>query len=472
MQTRLLFLLATAIGIVLAHAAPQKPNILWIYTEDLSPWIGCYGDKVNAKHTPHIDALAARGTLLERCYTPAPVCSATRSALITGAMQTTSGTHNHRSSRSPDAYINLPKGWKTLPEIMRDNGYATMNRGKDDYNFHYNRSTLYTIGSTEAGNKRIAKPGGGKLADLPKDKPFFAQIQLRGGKSNPKAAPSKVDPTTLTVPGYYPNTPIFKQIWANHYNTVRVTDNDVKKVLDELEATGRADNTIVFFFSDHGNNLSVRHKQFCYEGGVHVPCIIAGPGIPQAKRRSDLVNALDLSATTLALANIPQPTWFEGQNLFAPNFSPRKFVISARDRCDFTIDVTRTVRTESFRYLRNYKTDRIFLQPQYRDGKGVVKELHKMHKEGSLDPKIDHIYFGPRPAHELYDLNNDPHELNNLAEDPNYADVLLQHIAILEQWQKETGDKGMQPEPEASLKAIYKRWKKRCVNPEFDAFKN
>ena len=335
----------------LASTAAEKPNILWIYTEDLSPWIGCYGDKINPGKTPTIDALAENGVLLERCFTPAPVCSATRSALITGAMQTTSGTHNHRSSRSADAYIELPKGWKTLPELMRANGYATMNRGKDDYNFHYNREDLYSIGSTESGNKRMAKPGGGKLSELPKDKPFFAQIQLSGGKTNPKKATTRTTPKDITLPGYYPDTEVFRQIWANHFDTVRATDDAVKKVLAELAATGRADNTVVFFFSDHGNNTSVRHKQFCYEGGVHVPCIISGPGIAKSKRRSDLVSGLDISATTVALAGIKLPTWYEGNDLFAKVFTPREFVISARDRCDFTIDVTRTVRTEKFRYL-------------------------------------------------------------------------------------------------------------------------
>lgn len=456
---------------LLSAAEEKKPNILWIYVEDLSPWMGCYDSKINAGKTPVMDELAKKGTRFSRCYMPAPVCSVTRSALITGAMQTTSRTHNHRSSRSPEAFIHLPKGWKTMPQLMAENGYATMNRGKDDYNFHYKRTEHYTHGNPDNQKLGYGQRGVGKLADLPKDKPFFVQIQLAGGKSRMKNFKDRVDPSTVNVPGYFPNTDVFKKWWAHHYSTVRATDLDVKRVLAELKATGRAENTIVFFFSDHGNNHSVRHKQFCYEGGVHVPLIITGKGIGEGKVSTDLVSGIDISATTLALAGVEKPQWFEGNDLFAKDYKKREHVISARDRCDYTIDVTRTVRTDKFRYLRNYKTDRIYLQPQYRDGSQYVKELHKLHKEGKLSKYQDAFYFGKRPEHELYDLENDPHELKNLAADPKYAAELKRHIAILEKWQKETGDKGMQPEPEVELNAILKRWKKRCVNPEFDALK-
>ena len=407
---------------------PRK-NILWIYVEDLSPWIGAYGDTINK-----------------------------------------AGTHNHRSSRDKNALIQLPEGWKTLPQIFRDNGYATFNRGKDDYNFDYKRSDLYSIGnSSKPGKKGITQRGSGKFSELPADKPFFAQIQLAGGKSGTKNGAIK--PADITVPPYFPDTAVFKNWWAKHYNTIRKTDSDVKRVLAELEKSGRADNTVVFFFSDHGNNHSLRHKQFCYEGGVHVPLIVTGTGQPKNQRRKDLVSGLDISAATLAIAGIAAPEWSEGRDLFAKDHQPRTHVISARDRCDYTIDVTRTVRTDKFRYLRNFKTDRIYLQPQYRDTRDYVIELRNMHKAGELSALQEMIYFGKRPEHELYNLEDDPFELDNLASNPKYAEALQQHIAILEKWQKETGDKGMQPESTAGLRAVYNRWKVKCVNPEFDQFK-
>ena len=388
--------------------------------------------------------------------------------MITGAMQTTSGTHNHRSSRDKSALIQLPKGWKTLPQIFQENGYATFNRGKDDYNFDYKRSELYSIGNGQ--KKGIAQRGTGNFSELPADKPFFVQIQLAGGKSRIKNGAVKAD--DIEVPPYFPDTPVFKKWWAHHYNTVRKTDADVKRILAELEQSGRAANTVVFFFSDHGNNHSVRHKQFCYEGGVRVPLIVAGAGLPKNQRRKDLVSGLDISAATLAIAGIEAPAWSDGRDLFSKDHQPRNHVISARDRCDYTIDVTRTVRTEKFRYLRNFKTDRIYLQPQYRDSKDYIKQLKSMHAAGKLSELQEKIYFSKRPEHELYDLEKDPFEINNLATDPKHATTLQQHISILENWQKETGDKGMQPESPAGLRAVYNRWKQKCVNPEFDQFKN
>jgi arylsulfatase A-like enzyme len=231
------------------------------------------------------------------------------------------------------------------------------------------------------------------------------------------------------------------------------------------------DNTIVFFFSDHGNNHSLRHKQFCYEGGVHVPLIISGPGIPTNKVRRELTNTLDISATTLALAGIELPGYLHGQNLFGKNFKKRDHVISARDRCDFTIDRIRTVRTEKFRYLRNFLTDRILLQAQYRDGQAQTQRLRELHAKGELGAIPEQAFFGKRPSEELYEMEKDPHQVNNLADDPKFAEELKRHRNLVTAWIKETGDKGEQPEAEKNLRAIYKRWGKKCVNPEFDVFK-
>ena len=184
-----------------------------------------------------------------------------------------------------------------------------------------------------------------------------------------------------------------------------------------------------------------------------------------------MINALDISATTLALAGIPLPDYLHGQNLFAKDYQPRSFIVSARDRCDYTIDRIRTVRTEKFRYLRNFMTDRILLQAQYRDHWPQTKRLRELHATGKLGKIPTWAFFGKRPAEELYDMEKDPHQVNNLATDPKYKTELERHREILNQWIKNTNDQGEKPESTKHLRAVYERWKNKCVNPEFDQFK-
>ena len=453
-------------------SAAEKPNILWIFVEDLSPWMETYGDEINAGKTPALTAMSKKGVQFSRCFVPAPVCSACRSAMVTGVYQTTTGFHHHRSARTAQAPIYMPKGIKTLPQIFKENGYATFNNGKDDYNFTYERSEHYTIGNPKTpGRLNQGLKGRGSWNNVPKGMPWFGQIQLKGGKANTKNLKDKVNPTTTVVPPYYPNEAMFRSEWAHHYDTVRVTDMDVKKIMDDLKQDGMLENTIVFFFSDHGNNRSLRHKQFCYEGGVHVPLIISGPGVAENVERKEIISALDISATTLAMAGIELPEYLHGQDLFAKDYKQRDHVISARDRCDFTIDRIRTVRTEKYRYLKNFLTDRILLQPQYRDAQNVNIRLHELHKSGELGEIPEWAFFGKRPSEELYDIEKDPHQVNNLATDQAYAEELKKHRDILNTWIRETGDKGELPESKEQLRATYKRWGNKCVNPEYDFLK-
>lgn len=463
-------ILCTAILNISVRAA-EKPNILWIFVEDLSPWMETYGDEVNAGKTPTLTAMSKNGVQFSRCYVPAPVCSACRSAMLTGVYQTTTGAHHHRSSRTAEAPIHFPKGIKTLPQIFKENGYATFNKGKDDYNFAYKRAEHYTIGNLKSKSGGYTGKGNGSWTDVPKGMPWFGQIQLRGGKANTKKLKDKVDPSSMKVPPYFPNEEMFRKEWAHHYDTVRVTDVDVKKIMGGLKQDGLLENTIVFFFSDHGNNHSLRHKQFCYEGGVHVPLIISGPGVEKNRVRKEMISALDISATSLAMAGIDLPEYLHGKDLFAKDYQPRDHVISARDRCDYTIDRIRTVRTEKYRYLKNFLTDRVLMQPQYRDIQAPTKRLRELHKSGKLGKIPEWAFFGKRPAEELYDLEKDPHQVNNLAADPAYKVELKKHRDLLNSWIKETGDKGEQPESEEQLRATYKRWGNKCVNPEYDFLK-
>jgi len=449
-----------------SNAAPSKPNILWIVAEDTSPWMGCYGDRINADATPNIDALAEAGVRFARAFVPAPVCSPCRSAMMLGQNQIRSGAHEHRSSRGK-AKVLLPEGMKLLPQIMKENGYFTFNSGKTDYNF------VWDAGATYSGNLRNRHDC---WAELKSKQPFFGQIQTKGGKSSTKKLPDarKVDPATVTVPPDYPQNQIYRETVAQHYDAIRVDDDAIGKIMSSFKSSGLADNTIVVYFSDHGANNLVRHKQMVTEGGLHVPFVVMGPKkhVPtQEKVRNDLVNLLDLCATTLAWAGIEKPGWYEGQNLFGAGFKPREFVASAKDRLDHTLDRCRTVRTDRYRYTRNYKLDRIFLQPQYRDPKAYTKNLRELYAAGELSPKLREIYFGERPAEELYDVVKDPHQVSDLAKDPAFAAELARHRKLLDGWLAK-GDmgKGEESVEEMRYNADGKKWG-AGVNPEYEVYR-
>ena len=387
-----LFLLVSATG----ASANDRPNILWLFAEDTSPWMGCYGHEVNRGQTPNIDALAAKGVRFSRAFVPAPVCSACRSAMMGGQSQIRFNAHEHRSSRGP-AKLTLPSGMKLLPQLVKESGYFTFNLGKDDYNFVWDQAATYSLQK----KNRAAIP----WDQLKKSQPFFGQIQTAGGKNNTTKFPAerKADPADVTVPPDYPQNQLYREVVAQHCDAIRKDDDFIGTVLAGLKESGLEDNTIVVYFSDHGANNLVRHKQMPTEGGLHVPFVIAGPSpwVPAPSVRDDLVNMLDLSAQTLKWAGVKKPKWYEGQALFDDVVIPREFVAGAKDRLDHTIDRVRTIRTHRYRYTRNYKTDRIFLQPQYRDKRPFVQNLHELYASGELSPKLTEIYFGERPGRRV-----------------------------------------------------------------------
>ena len=452
----LVFALWVSCGVT---AAQDKPNVLWLYVEDLCDWLGCYGDELAA--TPTLDALAARGARFERAYMPSPVCSPTRSAVITGCWQTTIGAHNHRSSRTPDDQIPLPDGVRTLPELLREAGYYTFNRGKLDYNFTHDPAALYDFHDPNMNLERLRNVAALWRPAAAAGKPFFGQLHLRGGKNR---APAQTDPEAVSVPPYYPDTPTVRAEIARHYDVTAKTDREVKRVLTALQKDGLLDSTAVFFFSDHGYRMH-RHKQFLYEGGVKVPLLVAGPGVSPVVR-SDLASGVDLAATVLAMAGVARPDAMAGRDLFAEDYQ-RPYVISARDRCDYTVDRIRAVVTERFRYIRNELPERPYMQPQYRDGWAVTKEARELAADGALTATQLLFYGDKRPREELYDLGEDPHQVNNLASSQIHRGPLLLHRAILDNWIRATGDRGQQPEPEAGLRATLERWQDKCVNEEF-----
>jgi len=475
---RLSSLLVTALLLSAAEASAQRPadrlpsdlsrpNALWVYVEDTNDWMSCYGDELI--ETPHIDALAARGTRFERCYMPAGVCSPTRSAIITGMHQTSIGAHQHYSSFEVWRRIEMEEwdpnylGVRTIPEILRLARYFTFNKGKLHYNFVYDIDQLYDWHAPKMGFGG-AQEGSCWNADSEEPRrPFFGQIQLVGGKAR---AEKTVDRAAVEVPPYYPDHPAIREAIAHHYDTILRLDAEVGRIVAALERDGLLDSTVIVFFSDHGMSL-MRHKQFLYEGGIRVPCIIAGPGVPAGVVREDLVSGLDLAATTLALAGVTIPSHMHGQDVFAEDYRRDHFV-AARDRCDYTIDRIRAVVTERYKYIRNFMTDRPYLQPQYRDGRPEMKAIKALFAAGELD-EVQAAFAGPhRPAEELYDLETDPHETVNLVHDPEHAQVLGEMRTRLDRWIVETDDQGRFPESDEALRAVLKRWGERAVNVEYE----
>ena len=456
-------LLFSCLGVQWSQADGHKPNILWIFAEDTSPWMGCYGHEINKGHTPHIDSLAEQGVLFKRAYVPAPVCSACRSAIMGGKNQIRFNAHEHRSSRGP-AKLYLPEGMQLLPQILNDHGYKTFNLGKTDYNFVLHNDDIFSFHAP-------------RREPIPWDKvrasqPFFGQIQTAGGKQNTSKWPAerRTDRNAVIVPADYPDNAIQRESVAEHYDSIRKDDDFIGAVLDGLQEAGLWENTIVVYFGDHGANHLLRHKQMPTEGGLHVPFVVYGPEkyVPYKQVREDLVDLLDLSATTLAWAGIPIPDDWEGQDLFADNFQPRKWVAAAKDRLDHTLDRVRTIRTERYRLTRNYKTDRIFLQPQYRDKQPYTQNLHELYKAGKLSSRHAEIYFGERPFEEFYDVENDPAQMINLIDDPALAEEIKRHRRLLDSWIAK-GDCG---EGEESLDELYyqadgHKWG-RAVNPEYE----
>lgn len=434
-------------GSLPAYAA-DRPNILWLIAEDFGPELGCYGTQQVS--TPNLDKLAAQGVRYTGAYSTAPVCSASRSAFMTGMYQTTIGAHNHRSHRD-DGY-RLPPGVRVLPDWMRDAGYFTANivtmpkgtglkgTGKTDWNFTYERPF-------DSAN----------WDDLKTHQPFYAQINFQ--ETHRKfTAPKKADPEKVVIPPYYPDHPVTRADWAAYLDAASELDRKIGVVLAQLEADGLAESTIVVFFGDHGQ-CHVRGKQFCYEEGLHIPLIIrwasafAAPSDWRAGTVDDrLLEAIDLAPSMLDVAGAKKPAGMQGRVFLGEHAEPpREYAFGARDRCDETVFRLRTVRDARYRYIRNFTPERPFLQSNaYKERSYPVWNLLKeLDAQGKLTPAQKALTAPTMPPEELYDLETDPHEIHNLVDSaaPAHREALVRLRKILEQWLSDSDDKGRDLEP-------------------------
>ena len=437
-----------------------RPNILWLSAEDMGPHLGSYGD--DRAVTPTLDALAADGVRYTNAFTTSGVCAPNRSSIITGVYATSLGTHHMRSGgEGTERSVKpvLPSGIAPFTEHLREAGYYCTNNSKEDYNFD-TPASAWDESSGEA-----------HWRDRPDDDtPFFAVFNYTGThegsirmdeeahaeRIEPLTAAQRQDPDAMDVPPYYADTPLMRRTWADYYELITRMDYWVADMLGQLEEDGLAEDTIVFFWSDHGVGLP-RAKRWLYDSGTHIPLIVRMPAQFRSGDRSAsgtvserLVSSVDLAPTVLNLAGLEAPSYMQGQAFMGAETPPaRQYVFGARDRMDERYDIIRMVRDKKYKYLRNYEPFKPYHQYMNTPEKSAVtKQLHELADEGALPPGADWFTAEKKPVEELYDVENDPHELNNLAEQEGYQDVLDRMREEHLEWMFETKDLGLVPEPE------------------------
>lgn len=437
-----------------ALAAKQRPNIIWLSSEDTSPTLGCYGDPHAI--TPTLDKLASQGTRYTHAYTNAGVCAPSRSGIITGMYPSSLGSQHMRCNAQ------LPPHVRAFPAYLRDAGYYCTNNAKTDYNFDVPKDAWDEVSRNAHWKNR--KPGQPFFAVFNHEVSHESRLVLRGAEHEKNVRALKPserrDPAKLALPPYHADTAETRRDWANYHEVVTATDYQIGAKLKDLENTGLLEDTIVCYWGDHGTGLP-RAKRWLYESGTHVPLIIripekfrvAGQGRPGSVD-SQLVAMIDLAPTMLNLAGVPLPSQFQGRAFLGANLTkPRQYVYGARDRMDERYDIIRAVRDNRYRYVRNYEADKPYYQHMSTpEGGPAMKELRRTHAEGTLGKDAELFMADHKPEEELYDVNADPHEIRNLASDPKHASTLRRMRKAHLDWVHETKDVGLIPEPELEIR--------------------
>ncbi len=426
-----------------------QPNILWISAEDIGPHFGCYGDPHAI--TPNIDQLSAEGTRYTNAYTTAGVCAPCRSGIITGMYQNSIGTHHMRCNAV------LPSWLKPFPILLRQSGYYCTNNSKTDYQF--SRPSTGEIWD-QNGSKAHWK-------NRKKGQPFFAVFNYTGchesgiasegkyravtGKLKPE---QRQDPANLdTLPPYYPDTPVVREDWKRNYELITAMDAWAGSLIKEIKDAGLYEETIIFFWADHGVGLP-RAKRWLYGSGTHIPLIVRVPGKEGGQIDTQLVSSVDLGPTVLNLAGIEVPDKLQGRAFIGEKLSaPRRFVFGARDRMDERYDIIRSIFDGRYRYIRNFEPLKPYYQYMNTPEKGAtMREIRRAEKEGTLTQTGKIFSTDKKPVEELYDYKSDPHEIRNLASDPDHSIILKKMRSNLAQWQSEIGDIGLIPEAEIEIR--------------------
>jgi len=426
-------------------ARRRRPNIVWITCEDISPHLACYG--APEARTPNLDRLASEGRRYTNAFSISGVCAPSRSCLITGMYPTTLGTCHMRCNNPPPPHV------RCFPEYLRSAGYYCTNNRKTDYNFKHPRETWDQCSAKAHWRNRPDK-----------DQPFFAVFNFTNTHESQvghdlededyvkrRLPPDeRHDPAKAQVPPYYPDTPVVRKHWAHYFDLITQMDRQAGRILDQLEEDGLAENTVVFFYSDHGVGLP-RAKRWIYDSGTHVPLIIRWPGHIEPETATDrLVSFVDFAPTSLSIAGLPIPDHMQGVPFLGERAGkPRDYVFAARDRMDERYDIIRAARDKRFKYIRNYEPYRPYAQYlDYPEGWAVMPELRRVHQAGQLTPEQALFFRETKPLEELYDLDADPHELQNLAASPGHHEPLERLRKVMDTWMRDTRDLGLVPETE------------------------
>ncbi len=422
-----------------------RPNILWVSFEDTSPRFGCYGDPV--ARTPNVDRLAQSGCRYPNAFSVAGVCAPSRSAIITGMYPTFIGAHHMRTTHTNAATPELPTPYETVPppyvkafpEYLRAAGYYCANNHKTDYQFAPPTSAWDECGPNAHWRNR------------PEGMPFFAVFNPLGthesGMWEKEESEPETDPDLVTLPPYLPDTPKARRALARHYDNLAIADRQLGELLDQLDEDGLAENTVVVLWSDHGEGLP-RGKRWPYDAGIRVPLIVRWPGVIEAGSVSDeLVSLIDLGPSMLSLAGVDVPRHMQGRPFLGNKHEPREYVYATRDRYDESYDMVRAVRDKRFKYIRNYFPQNPYLQwIPYRNRHPVVQEMWRLYLAGELSEAQQAMFRFPRPPEELYDCEEDPYELNNLADSAAHRAVMARLRKALDTWREKYDVWGDVPE--------------------------
>lgn len=433
------------------------PNIIWLVAEDQSPdWFSMYGNSTMT--LPYIEALARDGITFENAYSPVPVCAPARSSIITGMYPTTLGTHNMRTFNAyqkenqpeigiPNYSPIAPDGVKMFTQYLREKGYYTSNGPKEDYNFKKLESAWDESSKEHNWSKR--KEG----------QPFFSvfnfsvchesQIWARG-KDELFISPSKVP-----VPPYFPDNDTIRHDLAVNYSNLKRLDNQIGQIINGLKADGLYENSIIFFYGDHGGPFP-RHKRALYETGIKVPMVIKFLENENAGSTDDrFISFIDLAPTVLSLAGIEPPKVMQGIAQFG-KFEVKKkpkYTFHSSDRFDGMYDRLRAIRSRGYKYIKSYDTTISHAMPvKYREQMPMMRELRRLYKAEKLNEEQALWLHPTKPEEELYDLENDPYELNNLVALPEMQDTLVHLRKVLNNWIIQTNDLGRIPEEELIAK--------------------
>lgn len=477
-------------------ASTTKPNILWLVVEDMSPILAAYQDNTIA--TPAISQLAEQGITFTNAYSTSGVCAPSRAALALGMYPSSIGANHMRTTSNTDT-TGLPKyeavppsQAKMLSQYMREAGYYTTNNLKTDYQFKAPRAAWHESGPFAHWRKG------------PKGQPFFAVVNFttthESGLFEPygirkiesrhyfsddeqriKALPQHHSVKTsetdtpihiskdinFPVPPYLPDTPIVRRDMWKMYNNLAETDKQIAAVLQQLKDDGLYDSTIIVFYSDHGGPLP-RQKRLIYDSGLKVPLIVRFPNGQYGGTTDDqLISFVDFAPTTLALAGQGIPSHMQGQNFLDAMTNiqdgERDYIHAAADRFDGFTDAIRAVKNKRYKYIRNYRPQQGYYLPvTYREKIPTMQELLRLREAGKLNDAQAQWFRESKPAEELFDTWTDPHELNNLAGKPQYADTLSELRAENTRWLNEIGDQANYPERDL----IAKLWQGKSDKPK------